>query len=195
MLLETLGNPVFYLISVARVTSAVTAEEKKVGEEHIQRKRKDERTSPNGDFRSAWLFQSNPILYDLRGALRALKEQVWSVSRYANEIRTGDRVYIWEAGHRGGIVGLAEITEPAHLRGEPPEQFPFAKVAEAFAGERLRAKLRILKIVEPVIPRQAILSYQKLATLSVVRCSRGTNFRLSREETEVLDGLTRGTVT
>jgi hypothetical protein len=181
MLLERLGIPVFYLISVARVPSVIGAQEKKVEEEQQQL---------NGEARSAWLFQSNPVLYDVRGALRALKEQVWSISRYAKEIKIGDRVYIWEAGRRGGIVGLAEVSEPAHLQAEPPEQLPFAKDAEAFAGNRFRAKLRILRIIEPLITRQAILSYQELASLDVLRCSRGTNFRLSQEETEVLDDLT-----
>lgn len=142
--------------------------------------------------KNAWLFQSNPALYDLRGALHTLNEQVWSVSRYAKEIRRGDRVYLWEAGREGGIAGVAEIAEPARLRSEPPEQLPFSRIAEAFAGERLRARLRILRIVEPVIPRQAVVSAPGLGALGVMRCSRGTNFRLSEDQWLALNSLIVG---
>lgn len=144
--------------------------------------------------KSAWLFQSNPVLYDLRGALHSLNEQVWSVSRYARVIEKGDRVYLWEAGREGGIAGVAEITEPARLRPEPPEQLPFGRVAQAFAGERLRARLRILRIVEPVIPRHSVESTPGLSALGVLRCSRGTNFRLNLDQWQALNSLIVGGV-
>src|ERR1700722_10446111 len=132
----------------------------------------DERGALNGKSPNAWLFQSNPVLYDLRGALRSLKEQVWSVSRYAREIRTGDRVYLWEAGREGGIVGLAEISEAARLQPEPPEQLRFARIPEAFATDRVRCRLRILRVIEPVIARQTVVSWPELNRLGVLRCSR-----------------------
>jgi hypothetical protein len=151
--------------------------------------RNGRRTSALTAPRNAWLFQSNPTLYDLRGALRTIKEQVWSVSRYAKEIERGDRIYLWEAGREGGIAGVAEITEPARLQPEPPEQLPFARVAEAFAGTRLRARLRILRIVEPVITRHSVASTPGLSTLGVLRCSRGTNFRLSLDQWQAMNSL------
>jgi hypothetical protein len=190
MLSEKMGDSAFYIVSIARIPYAAQRQDRKV-EETVQPPQ-CERKDSNSKSPNAWLFQSNPVLYDLRGALRALKEQVWSVSRYAKEIGTGDRVYLWEAGLGGGIVGLAEISEPTRLQSEPQEQLPFAKVAEAFVGERVRTKLRILSVIEPVIARQTILSCQELATLGVLRCSRGTNFRLSREEVTMLDGLIQG---
>jgi hypothetical protein len=139
--------------------------------------------------RNAWLFQSNPVLYDLRGALCSLREQVWSVSRYAKEIRTGDRVYLWEAGRAGGVAGIAEIAEPTRLQSEPPEQLPFARVPAAFAAERPRARLRIRRVLDPVIPRQSILSNPELSGLGVLRCARGTNFRLHLDQWQALNAL------
>jgi predicted RNA-binding protein with PUA-like domain len=143
----------------------------------------------NGDLRNAWLFQSNPDLYDIRGALRSLKEQVWSVRRFADEIRVGDPVYIWESGRHGGIVGLAEISEPARLLPEPEEQLPFAKDPAAFAGYRLRARLKVVKVVEPVIARQYIVSRYDLASMTVLLYPRGTNFRLSGQQARELNEL------
>jgi hypothetical protein len=102
-------------------------------------------------------------------------------------------VYLWEAGSRGGIAAVAEILTPALLQPEPPEQIKFARVAEAFQGERLRAKLRILKVIEPVVERQTVVSCLGLSGLAVLRCSRGTNFRLSLNEWHSLNGLIHGT--
>lgn len=194
-----MAEPVTYIITIATLPLAEIHPENPVmplpspmaevgGNGH--RNGKSQSTPPAT--KNAWLFQSNPALYDLRGALHSLNEQVWSVSRYAKEIRKGDRVYLWEAGREGGIAGVAEITEPARLRSEPPEQLPFSRFAEAFAGERLRAQLRILRIVEPVIPRQAVVSAPGLGALGVMRCSRGTNFRLSEDQWLALNSLIVG---
>lgn len=188
-----MANSLFYIISVARVPAMALIQGGKI-EEAVQPLR-DMKASLNGRLHNAWLFQSNPALYDLRGALCSLKEQVWSVSRYAREIAAGDRVYLWEAGRQGGIAGIAEIQEPARLQPEPPEQFPFARVAGAFAGDRVRARLRILSVIEPLIARQTILSCQGLSALDVLRCSRGTNFRLSVGESSAIEDLIQGTAT
>jgi hypothetical protein len=187
-----MGDSVFYIVSIARVPVVALSCNGKQGGEVKEAFVPPQETSANLTPRSsnAWLFQSNPVLYDLRGALRSLREQVWSVSRYANEIRKGDRVYLWEAGRQGGIAGVAEIREPARLQSEASEQLPFAKIAGTFAGERLRAKLDILKVIEPVIPRQSVLSTPELSRLGVFRCSRGTNFRLSLEQWQALNYLT-----
>jgi hypothetical protein len=111
------------------------------------------------------------------------------VSRYAQEVRVGDRVYFWEAGRNGGVAGAAEIMEPARLQPEPPEQFPFARVTQAFAGDRIRVRLKVLSVIEPVLPRQEIVACTELSELGVLRCSRGTNFRLSLGQWQALNRL------
>lgn len=187
-----MANSVFYIVSVAQIPAMALIQGGKI-EEAAATGHEDE--SERQVTQNAWLLQSNPVLYDLRGALRTLKEQVWSVSRYAKEIAAGDRVYLWEAGRQGGIAGIAEIQEPARLQPEPPEQFPFARVSGAFAGDRVRARLGILSVIEPLIARQTNLSCQGLSALDVLRCSRGTNFRLSVGESSAIDSLIQGTAT
>lgn len=189
-----MADSVFYIVGIAQVPLRALSHEKeaKALAEHEQEVAAGLNGNSNSAVllsRNAWLFQSNPVLYDLRGALQSLKEQVWSVTRYAKEIRTGDRVYLWEAGRQGGIAGVAEISEPARVQPEPPEQLPYARVAETFAGDRLRARLSVLSVIEPVIPRQSIISNPELRTLGVLRCSRGTNFRLSIDQWHALNGL------
>jgi hypothetical protein len=138
-----------------------------------------------------WQFQSNPQLYDLRAALRSLDEQVWSVSRYAKEIKIGDTVYLWEAGTQGGMIARGEISDPPCLRPEPWAQLPFIRVHSAFLKDRIRTKLKILEIFDPLIARRAVTAHPIFCNLRVLRCPRGTNFRLSQAEAEALDGLVR----
>lgn len=187
-------DSVIYVVRVERIPLAASAEAKHAQEPRTLLKR-PANASANGKAsialppRNAWLFQSNPVLYDLRGALRLLKEQVWSVSRYAKEVKPGDRVYLWEAGRQGGIAAVAEISEPVRIQPEPAEQLPFARDAAAFAGDRVRVRLRILTVIEPLIARQTILFCPGLSALDVLRCSRGTNFRLSVGESFTIDSL------
>jgi hypothetical protein len=138
-----------------------------------------------------WLFQSNPQLYDLRAALRSLDEQVWSVSRYAKEIKIGDKVYLWEAGTQGGVIARGEIFEPPCIRPEPWEQLPFIRVYSVFLKERTRTKLKIVEVFDPLIARHSIASNSVFCNLGVLRCPRGTNFRLTEAEAQALDGLVR----
>ncbi len=187
MFREGIESSVFYVVRIARVSATVLTPDGAV--QAVVPPSHEGETSLNGKLPNAWLFQSNPVLYDLRGALRSLQEQVWSVSRYAKEIRTGDRVYLWEAGRLGGIAGIAEVIKPASLLAEPPEQLPFARDPDAFAGDRMRARLKIVKVMKPVVARPIILAHPELKTLGVLRCSRGTNFRLSPEEVKALDFL------
>ena len=124
---------VLFVVCLNQIHGSDVPREGSLTEEAVQEKEDVEPKSPNGEVRKAWLFQSNPDLYDLRGALRSLKEQIWSVRRFAKEIRLGDRVYVWEAGRRGGIVGLAEVSESPRLQSEPREQMQFIKNPEIFA--------------------------------------------------------------
>ena len=145
--------------------------------------------APAPPTRNAWLFQSNPLLYDLRGALRSLGEQAWSVSRYARRIMPGDRVYLWEASRWGGIAGVAEIKESARVRPEPPQQIPFARAREVFARDRPKAVLKILRVLEPPIARSNVIATPELRDLGVLRCPRGTNFRLTVDQWHAMNNL------
>jgi hypothetical protein len=86
----------------------------------------------------------------------------------------------------GGIIGLAEVLEAPRIQAELPAQLRFIRDGKRFAGDRLRVKLRLLKVIAPVIHRKYLLSRPELAKLSILRCPRGTNFRVTREQAEVL---------
>jgi hypothetical protein len=134
-----------------------------------------------------WIFQASPRFSNVKGAVLSIEEPVCLVHQFSKEIGPGDRVYLWECGPRAGIIALAEVAEAPRSQPEPAEQLPFIRESEKFAGDRLRVKLRIVKRIAPVISRTYLTSRPELAGLSILRCARGTNFRLTREQAEVLD--------
>lgn len=137
---------------------------------------------------ASWIFQANSKFSDV-SALRSLPEPVCLVHQFKKQIKRGDRVYLWECGRRRGIIGLAEVLESPRIQPEPLEQLRFVRDSERFAGDRLRVKLRLLKVIAPIIDRKYLLSRPELANLSILRCPRGTNFPVSREEAKIMGAL------
>jgi hypothetical protein len=90
--------------------------------------------------------------------MRSVQQAVCLVQQFGKAIKPGDRVYLWECGPRGGIIGLAEVAEAPRIQPEPAEQLPFIREPEKFAGDQLRVKLRMLRRIEPVISRKYLLS-------------------------------------
>lgn len=138
-----------------------------------------------------WIFQASPKCSNVKGAVHSIEEPVCLVHQFGKNIEPGDRVYLWECGPRGGIIALAEVAEAPRSQPEPAEQLPFIRESEKFAGDRLRVKLRIVKRIVPLISRTYLMSRPELAGLSILRCARGTNFRVTREQAEVLDKVVK----
>jgi 5-methylcytosine-specific restriction protein B len=137
----------------------------------------------------AWIFQANPTMYDMRGALKALKTDTFFVSRYEDEIGPGDRVYLWESGKNAGIVGVAEIIEKPRLRLDPPESLRFKLDREKFEGDQVRALVRLLRCVDPSVSRDQILALPALSNLSILRQPQGSNFKVTPAEAEAIEQL------
>lgn len=82
------------------------------------------------------------------GALRALGEQTWLVSKYKDRIREGHKAYLWEAGENAGIVATAHvITDPSEIPTREEEK-PFIRSAEKFDGIQTRVVLRIGRMAQ-----------------------------------------------
>jgi len=136
----------------------------------------------------AWIFQAVPSVYNLRAAIRALKIDTFLVKRYENEIKCGDRVYLWEAGG-AGIVGIAEVIEEPRVRPPQPESLPFQLDAATLGGEQVRALLRLLGSVDPSISRERLLSLPEFSNLSILKQAQGTNFKVTPVEAEAIEQL------
>jgi predicted RNA-binding protein with PUA-like domain len=62
---------------------------------------------------SIWLLQCNPDKFDIHGMLADGDVPLgWSVSRYLDDIREGDRVVFWISGRQAGVYALGEVVGP-----------------------------------------------------------------------------------
>jgi|SRR5215469_1808733 len=158
-------------------------------EQHTREGAKSESVFERQEAPAAWIFQASPEFSDVRSAVRSLDEPVWLVRQFKDEIKPGDTAYIWLSGGCGGILGMAEVLEAPRIQPEPPGQIRFIRKTEKFAGDQVRVKLRLLKRLKPLIPRAYLQSRAELSKLSILHCPRGTNFRVNRQEAEILKGL------
>lgn len=149
----------------------------------------ERKAQPPNLSRNTWIFQSTGKYYRLRAALRELEELIWRVSRFKKEIRAGDRIYFWEAGANGGIVGVGEVAESPRVQPCPAEELPFIRQMEKFRGDELRVKVTNVHRIQAKIPKTHLQSRPGLESLSILKQPRGTNFRVSPNEAEALEAV------
>jgi AAA domain (dynein-related subfamily)/EVE domain len=142
-----------------------------------------------------WIFQANPEVYDVRAAIRKLREIAWTVSRHKEEIAPGDRVYLWESGPLGGIVGVARVVGPVSAGPMPEDDITFWKKKPGKTDlDKAWVELHILGIAEPALERARIASEPQLSHLGILRQPQGTNFSVDKKQAETLEGLLRGRI-
>ena len=80
----------------------------------------EERTDAVGaPDRRYWLFLANPTLWDLEANLRELvvgDEGDWSVTRFGDEMQSGDGVVLWSAGESAGIYAIGQLSSDVFER-------------------------------------------------------------------------------
>jgi hypothetical protein len=129
----------------------------------------------------AWVFQANPQIYDLREALKHLTKLHWSVRQYQDEIRSGDRVYLWISGSDGGVVATGRIlTDPQNVD-ETPEERRFYSNPDQVVREP-RVLLRVTRQLTKPISRSVRAHHPILSNASIVRLPQATNFKLTKRE-------------
>jgi MoxR-like ATPase len=138
-----------------------------------------------------WLFQANPSIYDVDHALTESSELTWVVRQYTNEVRTGDRVYLWRSGPEAGVVATATVqTEPAVLPGDAGD--PYLLKTEALSKPEPRVVLHIESVLPTVIRRSELVDHAVLKDLGVIKFANATNFKVTEEQDEALQTLVSG---
>ncbi|MCX6339404.1 MAG: EVE domain-containing protein [Candidatus Aureabacteria bacterium] len=89
--------------------------------------------------RRYWVFQGNPKIYDVVGALRAGEVKTWRVNQRMKDIHPGDKVIVWVTGEAAGCYALATVMsevctvaedakEASYYRKGPGKSTPFTGV-------------------------------------------------------------------
>jgi hypothetical protein len=135
--------------------------------------------------RDYWALVANPEMYNIQQAVAELTEDEWLVHR--SDVKSGDRVAIWQAKGRGkqrGIVALGEVlTNPTTMLPQPEHQKYYLDPM-LMTAER-RAVVRY--ILPPDVPLW--LEDDKSGTLdglSVARATGGTVFKILPDQWQKL---------
>lgn len=143
-----------------------------------------------------WLFQANPKIYKIEEALAKLSEQSWLVSAHKDLIAPGDKVFFWKSGSNAGIVGEGTVLTSPEMLVEPEEERLFSLQPERFSSPHLGVRVQVDAAIAPPLSREVLRAEIRLAGLSILKFSQGTNFHVTPEEAavirELLDSHGRG---
>jgi predicted RNA-binding protein with PUA-like domain len=128
-----------------------------------------------------WLFQGNPKYYRIMDGIRDFEQMLWSVTRYAKDMVSGDGVLIWVSGEQAGIYAIAEILESPKNVATPPDIGYWIDTSRA--SNRTCVKIRFTsKLLDKPLLRENLKQDAMLQHLMVIRVPNGTNYKVSSEE-------------
>jgi hypothetical protein len=133
--------------------------------------------------RSTWLFQANPHYYDLSKELKTKTvgdNDSWSVTRYKDRIRPGDRALLWQGGTEAGIYAIGEITGVPFQRTELDDWI--VKRDGPGAKPDIGVPYRLTHILERPLTKTVLQQHAVLKNMLVLRAPTGTNFAVTEEE-------------
>lgn len=141
----------------------------------------------------SWIFQGNPDRYDVMGAVTNLKECTWTVHQYANKVRPGDKVYIWESGRNAGVIAIGQVLTKPELMTRLAEEEPYFRDASLVGSEPAsRVRVGIQQVLSAKITRDQFIDHPILSQASILEQPQGTVFPLSSEQAAALDELISG---
>jgi hypothetical protein len=132
-----------------------------------------------------WLFQCNPKVYDLAGALQGLETTSWRVTRYAADMQPGDRVVMWETGSKAGVRGFATLTSRPYTATEEDDD-PYLHDPEGLPKDQTVVDLRFDPGVLSGPSREDLKGHSVLLQMSHMRTPQPTNHKVSDEEAREL---------
>jgi hypothetical protein len=143
-----------------------------------------------------WLFQSVPSEFRLVEFLATSPRRArWKCTRFSNEMRGGDRVYLWQAigdGSRdmSGIFAKAHVLEAPAECADTTESAPFW-IDESIASlHALRVLIGINQCqVLPIIPRAWFEDDPVLESSTILSVKTGSNFRITTPQRSRIDSF------
>ncbi|PFP27682.1 hypothetical protein COJ96_15680 [Bacillus sp. AFS073361] len=141
---------------------------------------------------SCWVFQGNPKYYDVIGAVHDLNTITWAVNQNYKQIKKGDKVYIWLSGPEGGIVASGTILCDPEMK-QPEPNDPYNCSDDLNKEPYLGVDIEILrKLTDTIVERTTLLADERTKRMEILTYPGATNFRVSKEEDEVIESMITG---
>lgn len=128
-----------------------------------------------------WIFQAIPKRYDLREKMKEGEREVWLVSRYRNQMKAGDIVFMWLAGRPEirGLYGWGRITE------KEPKYYEDWGHGIEISYERF---------FQEHVPSDLIKALPEFSGHMLLKMPMGTNFAIDDQQFTALVGLIEETL-
>ncbi len=163
-----------------------------VGSDHLATNARPQVTEPRTVNTRTWIFQANPLFYNIAEAVNTLATISWLVRRYKDQISIGDHVYLWRSGADAGIVARGTILSGPESITISNEELSYAVQPERFHGVQTRVRLNIDKVLTPMLSADDLKSDPRLTELSILNFSQGTNFAVTEDEATAINELIAG---
>jgi len=134
-----------------------------------------------------WIFQGNPKIYDVVGALTDNVLSTWTVKAHRNEIKEGDCFILWLTGAAAGCYALGKVASAVSLMEESDAEMRYY-LSPTPQVEDYRVKV----VIEHNFANTPILweSIKDIPIFSDFKAgTQGTNFSSSSAEFEALLAL------
>jgi MoxR-like ATPase len=125
-----------------------------------------------------WIFQANPKMYNIDGAVHDLSELTWTVKHEALQVSVGDRVFFWRAGREAGVIALGTIIDRATVRENLPTEEQYVLNTERLGGSQSRVLVRVDRRLDEPLLRTAIAAEPRLKDLMILRFANYSTFKV-----------------
>lgn len=127
-----------------------------------------------------WIFQGNPKVYDMGGALEAEVIQTWTVSAHKDKIKEGDKFILWMTGNEAGCYALGKVlSEIMYMKEEDIEMSFYVNPTEQVENYRVKVAIENNFAARPIL-------WQNIKNNSVFNNfkagNQGTNFTATKAE-------------
>ncbi len=128
---------------------------------------------------NTWIFQCNPKMYDIDGALEAIDEIWWTVPQHTAHVHAGDRAIIWRSGDEAGIVAVGRVASEPAARTDLGDDHRFY-ISPPKAEAATRVLLQVTRC--PFVPKAAIAELGPMEENRILTAPLGTVFRVSEAQ-------------
>ena len=134
-----------------------------------------------------WIFQGNPKIYDIIGAIKEGAVDTWSVRSHKEKIKPGDKVILWVTGDKPGCYALCEVDSEVFIGKDDGAQMKFyTDKSKNEVSDRVRLKVTHNLASNPITKDQ-VDKIPKLTKLKVGL--QGTNFAATKKEYDAIISL------
>jgi 5-methylcytosine-specific restriction protein B len=137
----------------------------------------------------SWIFQANSKYYDIESAIRELDSIRWSIRKHREDIKVGDKIYIWQSGKNAGIIGTGAVTSNPAEMGIDESENKYILSHDAFSDFEVRVDMKIENVIKYPISKEIIANHDDLKSLRILKAAMGTIFPISDKEAIVIEEL------